>query len=89
MPQEEVMKHSLQHNVLGEVDFEGERWTFKYFYPENLLRHSPLVITGVVKMQAMRTGCYVLHRSNGEIVVVPPKFLWCLEKKEVEPHGNC
>lgn len=81
------MKHNLQHNVVGEIDFEGERWTFTFYYEHG----SDLTINNVVRFQAMKTGCYVLFIADGQIVVVPPKFKYYTEQKQegYVPHGTC
>lgn len=71
------MKHNLQHNAIGEIDFEGERWTFTFFYENG----SDLIVKGVKRFQPQKTGCYVLF-TDYEIFVVRPTFKYYTEKKE-------
>lgn len=74
------MKHTLQHNLLGEIDYAGEEWTWSFYYDfeDNEILH----VHNVVKMQAMKTGCYVLFQANGTIVNVPPGYKFLTEQKE-------
>lgn len=82
------MKHNLQHNAIGEIDYERERWTFTFYYEHG----SDLVVKDVVRFQPQKTGCYVMFIADGSIFVVPPKFKYYVEKKQKEVqelHGNC
>lgn len=72
------MKHTMWHNILGEVDYEGEpqKWTF--VWPSG----KRVTFRGIVRFQAMKTGCYVLHSESGVVYDIPPGYLYVIEGKE-------
>ena len=72
------MKHTLHDNILGEIDYEGipYRWVFVYGREE----HGDVVtFENVLKMQAMKTGCYVLHCLDGVVVSVAPGHRYTIQ----------
>ena len=61
-------KHTFHNNISGELEYIGKPWTWTFVYPDGTRE----VFVGVRKMQAMRTGCYVLGFDDGHYVVVAP-----------------
>lgn len=76
------MKHTLHDNILGEIDYEGERWKYTYQWSSDV--NDELVVFGVVRMQAMKTGCTVLHLDTGSQIVIAPGYRFCIQERTNE-----
>lgn len=73
-------RHTLHDNILGEIVYTRP-WRYTYYWPTGEVSR----FSNIVRMQAMKTGCVVLHNSaDDSVIVVPPNYLYCLE----EPMGG-
>ena len=61
-------RHTFQNNIIGELVYLGKPWRWTFVYADGTRE----VFEGVRRMQAMRTGCYVLTMESGKFIVVAP-----------------